>query len=163
MRQGIWSKEACLTGSYHSHQSSIALSRSYWFMPWTDGVELEGECSQTWLSMTSGSRVCLWGTHVLWLVSVEKMSISVLFWLPGWWLLSLWLRFKCNKHLTLFSDLTPDSVTTPKGILNGSPVFNFPITFPITAYVHVPVHVWQAACVWLCLVPWTSVCIWGVF
>lgn len=51
------------------------------------------------------------------------------------WLLSLWLRFDYNKHLTLFQSNTWH-VAAPKGILDGSVVFNFPITLPITAYVH---------------------------
>lgn len=34
------------------------------------------------------------------------MSICIFFWLSGWWLLSVWLRFNCNEHLTLFRSNT---------------------------------------------------------
>lgn len=67
---------------------------------------------------------CLW----------RKSSICTLFWLLRQ-TISFWLHFNCNEHLTLFQSNT-SYVASPKGILSGSLVFNFPVTLPITAYVH---------------------------
>lgn len=131
------SSEGSEVRRYHSHQSCAALSSSYWFISWTDSTAVECEPSQTWLSMTSGSRVCLRGTVVLWLVSVEKMSICILFWLPGWWLLFLWLRFNCNKHLT---DLTPDMSPLQKG-------FSMFIDYQFSSNIPHNKLMWTCACV----------------
>lgn len=90
------------------------------------------------------------GTHVLWLVSVEKdVHVVCCSDCLARWLLSLWLRFSCNEHLTLFQSNTWHGAAL-KGILNGSLVFNFPITFPHNSLC-APVHVRQLTCVCGCV------------
>lgn len=50
-----------------------------------------------------------------------------------------------------------------KGILSGSPVLNFPITFPVTAYVHLCMCDSVCSCALVFVFPWASECVSWVY
>ena len=112
----------CLTRRYHSLHSSLELMVLKWNvnlakLDWAWLHVLEFACKGCAVVGVCGERC-------------PSVDVDLNAWLRDQCL--FWLCFKYNEHLSMFQSNTWH-VATPKGILGGSVVFNFPITYPITA------------------------------